>query len=190
MIIDYCRWNVCCGWFKNFKVAIYKSYPTNGTLNWDRRIHRGKKIHCVFKDSEETQHIHKPAGQWLVRCSVRSARHSKSCWQLSQVKMESSSKSSSPTLSSWLVTLCSPSSPVTRLSFLSESRSDTAASMYIHTWTVERKREDVRSRDCYWQVNHTITFISWLLCIVLHICADAELLQMSRVAKRTVLVKT
>lgn len=68
-----------------------------------------------------------PAGQWLVRCSVRSARHSKSCWQLSQVKMDSSSRSSSPARSSWLVTLCSPSSPPAR-SFPSESRSGTAAS--------------------------------------------------------------
>ncbi len=96
--------------------------------------------HSLFRRVEKQHthtntHTHKPAGQWLVRCSVRSARQSKSCWQLSQVKMESSSKSSSPTLSSWLVTLCSPSSPAARLSFLSESRSDTAASMYIHTHT-------------------------------------------------------
>lgn len=78
-----------------------------------------------------------PAGQWLVRCSVRSARHSKSCWQLSQVKMDSSSRSSSPTRSSWLVTLCSPSSPPAR-SFPSESRSGTAASAPKHTITKQK----------------------------------------------------
>lgn len=79
-----------------------------------------------------------PAGQWLVRWSVSSARHSKSCWQLSQVKMDSSSRSSSPMRSSWLVTLWSPSSRAARCSFLSASRSATAGTSRT---TTQRERD-------------------------------------------------
>lgn len=50
-----------------------------------------------------------PAGQWLVLWSVSSARQSKSCWQLSHVKMGSSSRSSSWSRSSR--SSCSSGSP-------------------------------------------------------------------------------
>lgn len=57
-----------------------------------------------------TSSIVLPAGQWLVLCSVSSAKQSKSCWQLSHVKMDSSSRSSSWSRSSRSsCSSCSPS---------------------------------------------------------------------------------